>query len=200
VCHVGKIGILWVRFILLTPPVSYVQQPKCTANLHWIAVVIIEIGFNLPPVHGCFRRRIWKEPGGGQLACCAIALSRCRLSPIFRRWVLFIIAGRILWIKRWLTGSWSCCRVDEIAAREAFLHIDWHTSMFGTEFILHIPHKWFLVLGSIWCLVLRFKMHSVVRHSKRSQLPKRMEHMCSNKKHARHGSYSSVVFGQLLSS
>ena len=45
---------------------SYVQYPKCTANPHWVAVVIIEIWINLPPVLWCFRWWIQIEPGGSQ--------------------------------------------------------------------------------------------------------------------------------------
>jgi hypothetical protein len=32
--HIGEIGLLSVRFLLLAPPLGYVQYPKCTANLH----------------------------------------------------------------------------------------------------------------------------------------------------------------------
>jgi hypothetical protein len=55
-----------VRFLLLTPPVGYVQYPKCTAKLYWIGVVIIEIWIDLPPVVSCFRQQIQIEPGSGQ--------------------------------------------------------------------------------------------------------------------------------------
>ena len=65
-CHIGEIGILWVCFLLLVPPVGYVQNPKCTANLHWVGVVIIEIWINLPPVKWCFRWGIQIELGGGE--------------------------------------------------------------------------------------------------------------------------------------
>jgi len=64
--HIGEIGVLWVRFLLLSPPVGYVRYPKCTANLHWVWVVILEIWIDLPPVRGCLRRRIQIEPWGGQ--------------------------------------------------------------------------------------------------------------------------------------
>jgi hypothetical protein len=46
-CHVGVIGLLWVYFLLLTPPVGYIQIPYCTANSHVVEVVIIQIGNNL---------------------------------------------------------------------------------------------------------------------------------------------------------
>jgi len=46
--------------------VGYVRYPKCTAKLHWVRVVIIEIWINLPPVPWCFRRRILIETGGSQ--------------------------------------------------------------------------------------------------------------------------------------
>jgi hypothetical protein len=48
--HIQEISELWVRRLLLAPPVSYVPYPKCTATLHWVRVVIIEIGLNLRPV------------------------------------------------------------------------------------------------------------------------------------------------------
>jgi len=47
--HIWEIGVLRVRCLLLTPPVGYVRYPKCTAHLHWVGVVIIEIWINLPP-------------------------------------------------------------------------------------------------------------------------------------------------------
>jgi len=50
VYHIQEIGVLWVRRLLLAPPVSYVQFPKCTATLHWVRVVIIEICLNVRPV------------------------------------------------------------------------------------------------------------------------------------------------------
>jgi len=64
--HIGEIGVLWVRFLLLAPPIGYVRYPTCTANLHSIGVVIIEIWMNVSPVLWCFRRRIQIEPGSGQ--------------------------------------------------------------------------------------------------------------------------------------
>jgi len=42
-CHIGKIAVLWVRFLLLASPVSYVRYPKCTANLHWVREVILRL-------------------------------------------------------------------------------------------------------------------------------------------------------------
>jgi len=41
--HIGVINVRLVRFILLTPPVGYIQYPECAAKLHWVGVVIIEI-------------------------------------------------------------------------------------------------------------------------------------------------------------
>jgi hypothetical protein len=64
--HIGEIGVLGVRFFLFMPPVGYVQYPECTAKLHWVGVVIIEIGIDLPPVVWCFRRRIQLEAAGNQ--------------------------------------------------------------------------------------------------------------------------------------
>jgi len=65
-CHIGEIGMIWVCFLLLTPRIGDIRYPKCTTNLHWVAVVIIKIGSNLPPVGWCVRRWIHVEPGGGQ--------------------------------------------------------------------------------------------------------------------------------------
>jgi len=98
-CHMAEIGTLWVRFLLMPPPVGYVQYPKCTVNLHWVGVVIIDILFNVPTIVWCFRRWIQIGPGGGQLACCAIASSGCHFSHIGRSQVFFIIAGQIIRIK-----------------------------------------------------------------------------------------------------
>ena len=72
--------------------------------------------------------------------------------------------------------------------------------MLGTVFILNILQKGLLVLGSMECIVLRINIHSLVSHSKRSQLPKRIEDMCRNEKHAHRCSHFSMVIGQLLSS
>jgi len=83
--HVGTIGVLLVRFLLLAPPISDVRYPKCTPNLHWVGVVIIAILINLSPVLRCFRQRIQIEPSGGQCVGCAIALSGGRLRHIVRR-------------------------------------------------------------------------------------------------------------------
>jgi len=84
VCHIGEIGVLRVRFLLLSPLARDIRDPKCTANLYWVGVVIIEIRINLPPVLWWFRRRIQIERGGCQSACCAIAPSRCHFGQIFR--------------------------------------------------------------------------------------------------------------------
>ena len=57
-CQSGEIGVRFVGFLFLAPPVGYVQYPKCTAKLHWVGVVIIMIWINMPPVFGCFRWQI----------------------------------------------------------------------------------------------------------------------------------------------
>jgi hypothetical protein len=114
--HIGEIGILSVRFLLLSPPVSYVWYPKCTTQLHCVGLVIIEIWIDLPPVLWGFRLRLQLEPGGGKFTCRVIASSGCRLSQIVRWQVFLIITGELLWIKGWLTGSWSHCRGDGNAA------------------------------------------------------------------------------------
>jgi len=80
--HIGEISVLWVLFLLLPPPVRSVRYPKCTANLHCVAVVIIEIWINLPPVLWCIRRWTQIEPGGRQSACHAITSSGCCSSHI----------------------------------------------------------------------------------------------------------------------
>jgi len=61
----GEIDVLRVLFFLLAPTISYVRHSKCTANLHWVGMVIIEISSNLAPVQCCLRRRIQIEPGEG---------------------------------------------------------------------------------------------------------------------------------------
>jgi len=189
-----------MRFLFLVPPIGYVQYPKCTANLHLVGVVIIQIWITLSPVLWCFGQRIRIEPGGGQYAGCAIASSGCCLSHIVRRQVFLIIAGQIIWIKGWLIGPWSQCRGDGIAARYHFEFIDWHTSMFGTVLIFHVLQKGLSVMCSVGCLALRIDIHSLVPSPKRSQLPERMENVCGHQKHSRGWSHLSVVFGKLLSS
>jgi hypothetical protein len=66
VCPIGEMGVLSMRVIRLSPPVGSVWYPKCSANLQWVRVVIIEIWIDLPPVIWCFRRQIQIEPDGGQ--------------------------------------------------------------------------------------------------------------------------------------
>jgi len=46
-CHIGKICVLWVSFVLLLPPVGDIQDPQWLANLSWVGVVIIEMWMNL---------------------------------------------------------------------------------------------------------------------------------------------------------
>ena len=198
--HIGETSVLWVCCILLPSPVSNIGYPKCTANLHWVGVVIIEIWSNLPPVLWYFRPWIQRQPSGGQQACGTITSSGSRLSHLVRHHIFFIIAGQIIWIKRWLIRSWSRCGRDEIATRYAFWFNDRYPLMFSTVFILHIPQKALLVLDSIECLVLRIYIHSPVPLPKRSQLLERFEDMCRNQKHTRRWSHFSIVFGQHLSS
>jgi len=62
--HIGKIGVLWVRLILLAPPVVDIRQPNFTAYLHAVGVVIIKISIHLPPVLWWFRWLIQIAPCG----------------------------------------------------------------------------------------------------------------------------------------
>jgi hypothetical protein len=55
-----------VGFLLLAPPIGYVRYPKCTANLHWVGVLILEIWINLSSVLSCCRQQIQLKPGSGQ--------------------------------------------------------------------------------------------------------------------------------------
>jgi hypothetical protein len=48
--QIGEIGVLWVRFLQLSPQIGYVRCPKCTANHHFVGVVIIDIWINFTPV------------------------------------------------------------------------------------------------------------------------------------------------------
>jgi len=65
-CHDIQIGVLWVCCLLFSPPVGNIQYPKCTPNLHWLRVVIIEIWIDLPTVLWWSRGWIQIEPGGSQ--------------------------------------------------------------------------------------------------------------------------------------
>jgi len=65
-CHIGQISVHSVRLLLVAPPVSYIQYPKCIATLHWGGVAIIVIWINLHPVLCCFRQWNQMEPGGSQ--------------------------------------------------------------------------------------------------------------------------------------
>jgi len=136
------------------------------------------------------------EPGVCQYTFSAIASSGCR----FSRQVFFIIGGHKVWIKGWFTGSWSCCRGDEIAAQYAFRFIDRHMLMFGTIFILHILQKGLLVLGSIGCRVLRINIDSHVPLPQQSQLLQRIEYVGWNENHTCRWSHVSIIFGHRLSS
>jgi len=54
--HILEINVLRLGFLLLVLPVRTIWYQIFAANLHWVAVVIIEIWINLPPVLWCFRR------------------------------------------------------------------------------------------------------------------------------------------------
>jgi len=64
--HNAEIAELWMNFPLLMPPVGYVRYPKCTANLHWVGVVNIDIWIIILPVLRWFRWRIEMELDGSQ--------------------------------------------------------------------------------------------------------------------------------------
>ena len=83
-CLIGEFGVLRVCLLLLAPPVGYVPNWKCTSNVHWVSVVIIEIWTNLPLVLWCFRLWIQIGPGGGQYTCCMIGWSWCHFSHVVR--------------------------------------------------------------------------------------------------------------------
>jgi hypothetical protein len=85
-----------------------------------------------------------------------------------------------------------------MAAPTGFEFIDWHPSMFGAVFILHILQRGLRVMCCVGCLVLRINIHSFVPLSKRLELHDRIEDMCGNQKHARRWSHFGVVFGKLL--
>ena len=80
--HSGEIGLLSVCFIVLIPPVGYVQYSKWSDNFHLVWIETIDIWINLPPILYCIRRPIEIEAGGGYSAGSAIALSLCLLSNI----------------------------------------------------------------------------------------------------------------------
>jgi len=98
-CHIGKIGVLWVHFLLWAPQVGHMQLPKCTVNICWVGVVIINIPINLPLALLQFRQWIRIERCGCKWAWCMIASSRCHFSHTFRNEVFFIIAGRMILFK-----------------------------------------------------------------------------------------------------
>jgi len=83
--HIIEIGVFWVLPLLLAPLVGYVLYPKCTANHHWVVVVIIEIWINWPPGLWCFKWWIQIKAGGSHWVCFAIASSGCRFGHIVRR-------------------------------------------------------------------------------------------------------------------
>jgi len=55
VWHIREISIRSVHILLLVPPVGYVRDPQCTANIHRVEVAIIEMWIILPPVCWCYR-------------------------------------------------------------------------------------------------------------------------------------------------
>jgi hypothetical protein len=83
--HFGEIGLLWLWFLLLLPPVGYVRYQKYTAILYWVRVLTIEFWIPLPPVLWCFMQGIQIESGGSQYSCCPITLFRHCFSYIVRR-------------------------------------------------------------------------------------------------------------------
>jgi len=103
-------------------------------------------------------------------------------------------------IKEWLIGTGTRSRGDEIAPWYGFEFIDRHKLMLGLVFILQILQKGYFLLCSVGFFAFRINIQSFVPHSKRLQLPERIEDMCRNEKHACHWSHFCVVFGQLLSS
>jgi len=64
--HIREIDVHWVHSSLFAPPIGYGRYPKCSTNLHWVGVVIIEIWIDLAHDLWRFRRRIQIEPGGIQ--------------------------------------------------------------------------------------------------------------------------------------
>jgi len=82
VFHIGEMSVHWVCFLLLAPPGGDVSDPRGTANLHWVGVVILEIWINLPPVLWCFRWCIQIEPGDSEYTCGAFASSGCHSSHV----------------------------------------------------------------------------------------------------------------------
>ena len=99
---------------------------------------------------------------------------------------------------RTLTRSWSHCGVDKIVVWYAFGFGDQQTSMFSVVFVPHILQKGLLVLASIWSLVFRINIHSLVPVPKQSQLPQMIKDMCYNDKNTSCTSNFSIIFGQLL--
>jgi len=174
-CHSRESSVLGVRFLLMSPPVGDIWYPQCIANLHWVAVIIIEIWNNLPPVLRWIQQGIRIEPGGDQQACCAIAFPGCRSTHIDWQYVLFIIAGQITWLKGRLIGSSCGCQGEVLVEQYAFSFNDQHISMFRKESILHILQKCLLVVSCIWSLILEINTHSHLPYPKWSTLKEQMK-------------------------
>jgi len=52
VCHIREIGVQWVHFLMMSPPVGDIWYPKCTANLYGVGVIIIMSQITFAPVPG----------------------------------------------------------------------------------------------------------------------------------------------------
>jgi len=176
--HIGVIGVPWVRFLLLAPPVGYVQYPKHTANFHWVGVVMIQIWIYLPQVVCCVRWWIDFEPGCCQSPCYLIASSGCHVSQTVRHQVFFIMAQQIISMKRWLNRSWSPRSGDENATQYGFMCIEECRSMFGTAFNLHLLHEGLLIVDRTECLVVSIIFNSIVTLPEQSQHPEKIDDMC----------------------
>jgi hypothetical protein len=92
--HIGKISVLGVRFLLLMPPVGHIQYSKCSANLHWIRVVVIEIWINLPPVFGASDGEFkWS-------LVCVKKCAACALHPGVVSATLLGVRYSVLWLDK----------------------------------------------------------------------------------------------------
>ena len=75
------------------------------------------------------------------------------------------------------TRTSTVCRGEEIAAQYAFGSNNWQTTLFGTEYILHILQKFLLGLAAIQSLIFRSNIHSLVPLHKRLQLVEQINDM-----------------------
>jgi len=198
-CHITEISVLWVCFIVLTPPVGDIWYTKLAAIFLLVRVVIITIQIILCSFLWTFRQWIEINPSSSQSKCHVIASSRCHFNQIFGHSVIIIITGQIIYMKWQLTRSRSGCWGKEKAAPYTFGFMDEPTSLFGMVFRLHILQLFLLVLGSTRCFSLRIDMQSLHPHSTWSQFTESIEDMCCNEKHTCHWSNLSIIFEQLLS-